>query len=352
MSPKPIRLHRHAAKHSICKTLLFFAGLSLQACVGSPISRSEIQEKLRDAETALSQSFDGVIMASQGEEVLYAKAFGKANSVTNQNNDMHHRFRVGSVSKTFTAAALAQLFDDNKLSPDDSIEQYLPGIPNGTEITLAQLLAHESGLRDFSQEDWQWLLLSQPPPSAEAVLQRIREMKPRRAPGRTFQYANVNYVLLGQIIETVSGMPFSAFVRQTLLDPLSLHDTGYAGTDAEVDALSTGHGPDRRPDDNDYDYTAILAAGGLYSTAEDMLGWCRAQNAKRNTLGWRSGQRFGRDAFWHPGNTNDYSALLVRFPEVDGCYVVLSNVGRKKPHKAIMRTLPESLFARWESPDD
>lgn len=311
----------------------------------SPITaNAQIATVLADAEVRLQDSFHGVIEASVGEQVVYQQAFGMADIAAGQANNGQQRFRIGSVSKTFTAAVVASFAEAGEIDLNDTISTYLDGVPNGELITLFDLLEHRSGLRDFSQADWKLLFLSDNPLTKDTVLQMIVAKKPKRKPDKKFEYNNAGYILLGYVIESVAEKGLTEVFREELFEPLELDDTGFAARDDEIHNLSVGHNKKLEADPANYDYSAIIAAGGLYSTVGDLIKWCASQSVNPERLGWRQGERFGRDAAWHTGNTNDYSALLVQFPEIDGCYAVLSNVGQKKPSKDVFRTIPAQLF--------
>ena len=299
---------------------------------------------LREAEQRLKDTFFGVVLASEANDIIYQQTFGMADSESAQPNMLSHRFRIGSITKTFTAALIVDLSDDGLLSLDDPISKYVENVPNGDQVTLLHLMEHESGLRDFSQKDWKTLLLSETAPSRDAVLNLITNKKPRRDPGKKFEYNNTGYVLLGFVIEKVTGKTFIEALEERILDPLKLSNTGFVPRDGDIPALSTGHDRKKKIDPADYDYGAIVSAGGLYSDAADLISWCHSKQVNPERTGWRRGERFDQQAVWHPGNTNDYSALIVRFPQIDGCYVVLSNVGGARPSRDILRTLPELFF--------
>jgi len=299
------------------------------------------QNALAAAELRLARAFSGAVLATRGETTIYERAFGQAEPGVALRTD--HRFRIGSVSKTFTAGLVTRLVQEGRLSLDDPITRFVPGIANGDRIKIVDLLEHQSGLQDFNQSDWRSLLTNEPPMQREALLAMLRSKPARRESGQRFEYNNVGYVLLGLVIEHVTGAPYADAIQQHLLAPLSLSETGFADTDDMILDLAPGYGPNRRLDPIEYHYTAVAAAGGLYSTVADLSRWSALHDA--STLGWRRGERFRRPAIWHTGNTNDYSALTVRFPDINATYVVLSNVGRRPPHRDIIRTLPELLFS-------
>jgi CubicO group peptidase (beta-lactamase class C family) len=299
---------------------------------------------LDDAERRLSDGFHGVVMAHRDGQQVYARAFGMADVSQGVPNRLDRRFRIGSITKTFTTELVHQLAEEGRLSLEDPLSRYVSGIAGGGRIRLVDLIEHRSGLDDFTDRDWQRLLLSSPRLQPSQVLDTLRARRLKREPDRRFEYNNAGYLLLGRVIEAVTRQSYADALRDRILGPASLHDTGLAAFDDEVRDLSVGHGPNARPDPARYDHGAIDSAGGLYSTAGDLLSWCEVQHTRQRTRGWRQGERFGRVAVWHTGNTNAYSALLVRVPDVRGCYAVLSNVGRVSPPRDILRTLPGHFF--------
>ena len=210
-------------------------------------------------------------------------------------------------------------------------------------MPVSQLIAHTSGLGDFDQSDWKNLLLSDPALSSDELASILKDVPLSASSIHKFKYSNAGYVFLGLIVERLTGQSFVQAVTKRLLFPRGLTETGFAAHDLEIANLAFGHGPKRKRDRARYDYTLVAPAGGLYSTVQDLSLWANGISAT-GAAGWRSGERIGHKAFWHPGNTNDFSALLVRFPDINATYTVLSNVGRKPPPKEILRSLPEALF--------
>jgi CubicO group peptidase (beta-lactamase class C family) len=327
-------LRRLSSSVALSATAAFFPAVAEDGASG-----------LVGAEARLERSFNGVILASRGDAIVYRRAFGVADE---GREGERRRFRIGSISKTFTAAIAIDLAAAGRLSLEDPLSTYVRGVENGERMTLRMLITHHSGLGDFSQREWKRLLLGAAPLTRENIITMIAAKKLRSSPGEKFAYSNAGYLLLALAMETATGRTFEELLQE-FLDRQGLGDTGFSARDGEISNLAPGHAPNGELDGADYDYTAIAAAGGLFSTAADLAQWCRAQSRVDSLLGWRSGERFGRASFWHPGNTNDYSALLVRFPDIDGCYVVLSNVGRKAPPKDVIRTLPAHFFGAESS---
>lgn len=184
--------------------------------------------------------------------------------------------RIGSITKTFTAAAIVVLAEHGALDLDDPAVQYLPELraltTNGhflDEVTVRRMLAHRSGLiSEPPTRDW----FNPPYPSIEELLQRIDLAQIAIAPGSAYKYSNLGYALLGEIVTRASGQRYESFVQQSLLDPAGLNSTTFE-TPAEA---ARGYG---RASNGDWveqplqELAAERAAGAMWSTAVDLLRW-------------------------------------------------------------------------------
>lgn len=195
------------------------------------------------------------------------------------------RFRIASITKTFTAAAILLLAEDGRLSLDDIVETWLPAsVPNADTITLRHLLNHTSGIADFYQgERGIKLHVSENPLKIWTPDELIHvgvSMSPLHEPGQQWAYSNTAYVMLGQIIEKASGSSYESFLRRRILEPLDLHDT-FVPTEAAI-RKSHAHGYlDRNEDGSFEDVTplhpsVIWSAGAMISTAPDLARWAKA----------------------------------------------------------------------------
>lgn len=197
-----------------------------------------------------------------------------------------HILRVGSVTKVFTATLVFQLIEEGKLSLDDSLARWFPNVPNAKEISLRQLLNHHSGVLNILEVPslvfrsiwpgtyWQPIEL----------VKMIEGRQPHRAPGEGFSYSNTNYVLLGLIVEQVSGQKFETLLRQRIFNPLGLKNTYLVPYEALPDKLIYGFDRDLiplpglfsiAPRDQGWP-TAAYASGALVSTSEDLLAFTDA----------------------------------------------------------------------------
>lgn len=294
--------------------------------------------------------FSGSILVARGDQVLFAKGFGMANVEHEVPNTPQTKFRLGSITKQFTAMAILILQEQGKLSVDALVSEHVEGCPEAwKEVTIHHLLTHTSGIPSFTSLPGYGA--SMPLPSSpKQTLDRVREMPLEFAPGEKFVYSNSGYVLLGQIIERVSGKPYEKFLPEVIFEPLGMKDTGYDFSAPIVPHRAAGY---RRIGDTlanaaYLDMTIPHAAGALYSTVEDLHRWSVALDegklissgayekmytpAKGNyAYGWMIDEQFGRKRIGHGGGINGFSTYIGRFPGEKLCVVVLSNMEGSPP---------------------
>lgn len=174
------------------------------------------------------------VAISKNDSVLYQKAIGFA-SINDQGKvpaTIHTRYRVGSISKTFTAVMIFQLIEKGKLSLNDPLAKYFSTIPNADKITVSNLLNHRSGIYNFTNDPAYLQYMTQPKSQTEMV-EIIAKNKSDFEPGTKFEYSNSNYVLLGYIIEKITGKTYSENLDQRIVKKLNLKET-YIGTKTDL----------------------------------------------------------------------------------------------------------------------
>lgn len=265
-------------------------------------------------------------------------------------------FVVGSITKTFVAAAVLQLAEEDVLSLDDHLGRWLPDHPRGATVTLRHLLGHTSGEANyFTHRDYESLVFGRP--THQWTSQEILALvgKPRFAPGTDFQYSNTNFILLGLVLEAATGSSVEAVIRDRFLDPWDLRETWFQGE--EVVPVTPAHaylrqngrwislddGTAFRPHTSAA--TVAWAAGAMISSARDLATWARAlygghvlsdaSLAEMVTfseddygLGTRSYMMGGRPAWGHGGSLRGAEATMRYVPSLDAAVVVLWNRGR------------------------
>ena len=340
-------------RHRWCAAwlILFLAGLGALPAAGQeakpPPSAEAITAKANEylqAHAAINR-FSGSVLVAKGEQMLFAKGISLANVEHQIPNTPETRFRLGSITKQFTAMAILILQEQGKLSVDDLASKHAPGCPEAwKDVTIHHLLTHTSGIPSFTGLPGYRAAMPLPSPAAK-TLDRVREMPLEFTPGEKFNYSNSGYVLLGQIIEQVSGKSYDEFLRESIFQPLGLADTGYDMPEKILPHRAAGY---RRQGDGVVnaaylDMTIPHAAGALYSTTLDLHRWSQALDsgklissaalAKMFTpgksnygYGWIIDKQFGRDRIQHGGGINGFSTFIARYPGEKLCVVVLCNV--------------------------
>ena len=220
--------------------------------------------------------FSGVVLVAQGDSVLFRQAYGLADRAANTPMTPQARFRIASLSKQFTAAAVLRLHDRGVLDIDDSVCRWIAPCPDAWRpVTLHHLLSHTSGIPDLmSRPDWSDVRWSrQTPASLTAASAALPLLFP---PGERAEYSNAGFNLLGSVVERATGQPFAVHLRASLLEPLGLTDTGW---DDGSTALAVGYSSDAPQRGSNAG--VVFAAGGLYSSAEDLFRWTRALHSGR-----------------------------------------------------------------------
>ena len=225
------------------------------------------------------EEFNGsVLVAYHGN--VFAKGYGLADRDAGVPNTPHTRFRIGSNSKQFTAMTILILQERGKLHVTDSVCRYVPDCPRDWQpITLANLLTHTSGIPDYTNFPDFAVTWTQPVTPTQLVA-RFKNLPLDFPPGTVFRYSNSGYVLLGYIIEQVTGESYATFLHEAIFAPLHLNDTGYDSTFPTLPEHATGYYRGYiKPDP--YDMSVLYAAGALYSTVEDLYTWDQALLAHR-----------------------------------------------------------------------
>jgi len=223
-----------------------------------------------------------VVLVARDGKNLFAHGYGFADREKKIPATPDTRFRIGSVTKQFTAAAILALQEQGKLSIEDTLAKYFPGYPGGDKITLHQMLNHTSGLKNYTTGLDFDKRVTQPIKPVDLVAY-FRNDPPDFPPGEQFNYSNTNYVLLGQIVEKVSGMSYGDYLQKQFFGPLGLHDTGVWQNATPPDHGAKGYSFDGKQavPAVDWDMTWAGGAGELYSTVGDLWRWTEALQSGR-----------------------------------------------------------------------
>jgi D-alanyl-D-alanine carboxypeptidase len=233
-------------------------------------------------------NFNGSILIQEKGEVSYAKSFGMANIPFKVPNTRQTRYKIASITKAFTSALVLQLHEQGKLDLNRTIRTYLPDYAGegADQVTIHQLLNHTSGIQNFDTvTDLETALESgipyyQTPFTSDQLLARFSSGKLVNVPGKVFDYNNGEYIVLGKIIERLYGEPYERVLRDRILQPLKLSNTGMLHHGEILDGLADTYffRPDVKAMVNDLPMYPEnwYAAGAMYSTVDDVLAFANA----------------------------------------------------------------------------
>ncbi len=259
---------------------------STTAPVGGALPEAT-REKL---DAAVRKSFPqaaapGAVIGVQTPDGKWVKAVGVADDETGEPMKASLHVRVGSVTKTFTGTALMQLVENGDVSLDDPVADYVPDVPRGEKITLRQIADMTSGIASYTQQDsFTDVLFSRPETvwTPEEVLEIGVDVPPLFKPGTQFDYSNTNTILVGKVIEKVTGQPLEEVFREQIFEPLGLTQTSWPGKSPELPEPYShgytlqGQPPDQPADATNWNPSWGWAAGELVSAMDDMLVYGRA----------------------------------------------------------------------------
>lgn len=305
--------------------------------------------------------FSGSVLVAKAGEILVSKGYGPANIEHGVPNKSETKFRLGSITKQFTALAIVQLQEKGKLSVNDPITKFLPDCPNGDKITIHHLLTHTSGIASFTGfSDYRETMMI--PTAIEEIIERFKDKPLEFEPGEKFSYCNSGYVLLGYVIEQASGQSYGDYVEENIFRPLGMDNTGYDRHKLILRNRADGYAVegDSLINSSHIDMSIPHAAGALYSTVEDLYLWDRALYSEdlvsRESLdkiftpfkanygyGWVIREEFGRKVTAHGGGINGFSTFIARYVDTDAFVVVLSN-REGAPAAKMARDLGAILF--------
>jgi len=345
--------------------LLAVAAMALSICA----CRAQDSDLIASLEKYLlaahnAWNFQGAVLVARREKVVFKAGFGFADEAGTRRITPSTQFSIGSVTKTLTAAAILLLRDEGRVDLDDPVTIYIPEYspPGEAKVTLRHLLSHTSGVPDAGLDPRALGDLSQPNSSA-GLLSLIKDRPLDFPPGTRSRYSNAGFILLGLVIERVSGMPYERFIQGHILRPLKMERTSYgAGIGAESAAarglIEDGEG--RLREAPWFHPSVGYSAGGLFSTVEDMWKWNRGLEGDRILsaasrrlmqapqrdgygLGWLVMETWGRRDIAHGGGAPGYSAWVENWPDSGVFIGVLSNIGGS-PVGEIGRSLAAILF--------
>ncbi len=364
------------------------AMLTASSTIVTPFSTNTINaidDYLASAEREEGCRFSGNAIVSQGPGTAIIRSYGLANREHWVPNTANTKFRIASITKQFTAAAILQLQQHGLLDVQAPIAAYLPhSLQNknhSDRITIHHLLTHSAGIPDCLNSEIfpdiaEWIRL---PATLEQAIDRFKDLPLIFEPGAAFLYSNSGYVLLTQIIETVSGQSYADYMQVNLFAPLGMNNTGYEVPKAVIPNLAQGYlalGNQSYLQAEPIDMSLPQGAGGLYSTVEDLAiwhQWLYRTPSEQPFLSSRSVALLTRpviamdldrpspDAFYgyglvhdtyldrqvmhHNGSIHGFASSLAYYPEEKLTVGVLANV-ENAPAEKVSKNLATIVFER------
>ena len=297
----------------------------------------------------------GIFMVAKNGKPIYKKAFGKANLESDVNMTPENVVQIGSMTKQFTAIAILMLEEQGKLNVTDSISKYIPDYPSGSKIKIHHLLTHTSGIKDFTKmktlRD-----IAQKEMEPKMMVDFFKNEPVDFQPGEKFDYNNSGYVILGYIIELVSGQTYEDFIEKNIFQKLGMKDSQYATDRLIINKRAYGYHKKEYGYVNKsvINFSVPFSSGSLMSTVDDMLKWQNALNknslinAKTMAKAFskyklNNGQEFTYGYGWHiraisetpdrehGGSIFGFKSMGVYIPSKDIYVIGLSNCDCNSP---------------------
>jgi D-alanyl-D-alanine carboxypeptidase len=310
-------------------------------------------------------------------KVDYVRAYGYANLESKGAARTDMRYCIGSISKQFTSTAILMLAEERKLSIDDPVSKYVPGLTRGNEVSIRALLSMTSGYQDFWPQDYVPPMMLKPV-TPEAILTRWARIPLDFDPGSRWQYSNTNYTIAGLIAEKVSGMPLMSFLRKQIFNPLQMKTVTSMDITKDTPSDPVGYlkyalGPPRKAPKEGKGW--MLAAGELAMTASDLALWdigiieqkllkpasyqqletevlLRSGVGTHYGLGLEVAMEQGRRILSHGGEVSGFVAYNAVYPDDRAAIVVLTNLDASGSAAQIARKIRPMLFPEQDKAMD
>ena len=343
-------------------TLLLLATLLLTSHLGEAQDKAKQIDELVQKFSEYGQ-FNGAVLVAEQGKVIFKKGYGQANKEWGIPNAPDTKFRLGSITKQFTAMLIMQLVEQGKIRLDGKITEYIPDYPKATgeRVTIHHLLTHTSGIPSYTSMPKFVQELSRTPYTPTDFIKVFRDLPLEFEPGAKFVYNNSGYFLLGVIIEKVKGKTYAQALEERIFKPLGMTNSGYDVPAPILPNRAAGYQKQagRYVNALYLDMTIPYSAGSLYATVEDLYLWDQALygdkllsekfrtmmfdprisasgvpgSSKYYAYGWM----VGKDAIGttndsvytisHGGSINGFNTLIARIPETKSLVVLLNNTG-------------------------
>lgn len=307
------------------------------------------------------KEFNGTMLVMQKGKPVYKRSFGMADREWNVANTNETKYRIGSVTKQFTALCILQLAEQGKLSVDDKLSKYIPDYPKGDSITVHMLLNHTSGIKNYTDLPAFWPKAALPL-STDSMIALFKNKPLDFSPGTKWNYSNSGYFLLGAIVEKVSGKDFSDYLLENVIKKAGLKNTGMDNLDSILTYRAKGYSKNRGGGWQHALFISMegpFSAGAMFSTVDDLYQWTKAlhnnqvisaASTQKMFTPYKDGYGYGigidslktHRRISHNGGIPGFASYLGYFPDDDICVAVISNNGANST--AIGNALASVMF--------
>jgi len=358
-------MHLFARRASIF--LLFIA--SLAATVAAQDKAAQIDNLIKTYHSY--GQFNGTALVAEKGRVIYRKGHGFANMEWKIPNEPDTKFRLGSITKQFTAALILQLVEEGKVKLDGKLTDYLPDYrkDTGDKVTIHQLLNHTSGIPSYTSQAGFFENVSRNPFTVADFVKKYCGGDLEFEPGAKYSYNNSGYFLLGAIIEKVSGKTYEQMLNEKIFGPLGMKNSGYDNHDPLIEKRATGYSKRGKGYINSpyLDMSIPYAAGSLYSTVDDLFLWDQAlytnkvlSDASKQAMFKPGLDNYGYGfvlayatlrvcttkvpTIVHGGGINGFNTLLTRIVSDRHVIILLDNTEQGRYHGPLTTAITNILY--------
>jgi CubicO group peptidase (beta-lactamase class C family) len=318
------------------------------ACSSQTATAQTDADRINELVTAYTRlyKFNGTVLVINKGQVVFSKGYGFKSVKDSTWNDVNTIYQLGSVTKQFTATIIQQLQEQKKLSVQDKLAKYFPGLPGADTITIEHLLTHTSGIYNYTNDGKFMASEAVKPATQEKIIALFKDKPLDFSPGTQWSYSNSGYSLLGYIIEKVTGQPYEQVVREHIFKPLGMTHSGFDFTHLTDGNKATGYNiylENAKLPAGIVDSSVSYAAGAIYSTVNDLWEWHKgllkhtiikasslekAYTPYKNKYGygWTIDSIYGRRIVQHGGGIFGFNTNFARIPVDDVCVILLANM--------------------------
>ena len=331
---------------AILLTLLLFTGAFAQTQTLDKAKLDQFFDRLAEKNKAM-----GSLTVAKDGNTIYTRTIGfsQLNGTAKKPSTATTRYRVGSITKMFTSSMIFQLVEEGKLKLTDTLDKFFPQLPNANTITIAQLLSHRSGLHSFTNDaDYHSWFMN--PKTKDELLAVIAKSQPDFAPGEKMLYSNTGFIVLGYIVEKITGKSYPAALKERITSKIGLKDTYLATATTDLsnnEAFSFSYAGNWKQESETH-MSIPAGAGALISTPNDLVKFIQAlfnlklvsqeslNQIMQNKYGMFTFPLDGNTLYGHGGGIDGFNSILVYWPEEKLAIAYTSN-GRVYPPNNILR---------------